>query len=79
MKHYFSLLLLVSSVCFANVDTRKAEYEVDDIFLDRWSARAMSGKSISDAELFSLFDAARWAPSEYNSQPAHFIYSPDSW
>jgi nitroreductase len=75
MKHYFSLLLLSSSLCFAATDTtRKAEYAVDDIFLNRWSARAMSGKEISDAELFSLFDAAHWAPSEYNSQPWRFIY-----
>jgi nitroreductase len=76
MKHYFSLLLLSSSICFAGTDaTRKAEYAVDDIFLNRWSARAMSGKEISDTELFSLFDAARWAPSEYNSQPWRFIYA----
>src|SRR5579862_4379675 len=76
MKHYFSLLLLSSSLCFAATDaTRKAEYAVDDIFLNRWSARAMSAKEISDGELFSLFDAARWAPSEYNSQPWRFIYA----
>lgn len=76
MKHYFSLfLLLSSSVCFADTGaTRKAEYAVDEIFLNRWSARAMSGKDMTDAELFSLFDAARWAPSEYNTQPWRFIY-----
>jgi nitroreductase len=76
MKQYLSLLLLSSSICFAGADaTRKPEYAVDDIFLNRWSARAMSSKDIADTELFSLFDAARWAPSEYNSQPWHFIYA----
>lgn len=76
MKQYLSILLLSSTICFAGTDTtRKAEYAVDDIFLNRWSARAMSGKEMSDTELFSLFDAARWAPSEYNSQPWHFIYA----
>lgn len=77
MKHYFSLFLLSSSLlCFAETGAmRKSEYAVDEIFLNRWSARAMSGQEISDSELFSLFDAARWAPSEYNSQPWRFIYA----
>lgn len=75
MKRYLSLLLLSSSICvMAESTTRKAEYFVDEIFLNRWSARAMSGATISDSVLFSLFDAARWAPSEYNSQSWHFVY-----
>jgi len=42
----------------------------------------MSGESITDQELFSLFEAARWAPSSYNNQPWRFIYakrSTPSW
>lgn len=75
MKHYLPLLLLSSSVWFAPLDaSRSPEFKVDDVFLNRWSARAMSGAPIADAELMSLFDAARWAPSEYNSQPWHFVY-----
>lgn len=35
----------------------------------------MTGESISDEELFSLFEAARWAPSCYNEQPWRFIYA----
>lgn len=42
--------------------------------LNRWSPRAMSGKSVSKSELFTLFEAARWAPSARNIQPWHFIY-----
>ena len=54
---------------------RKADYPIDKLFLDRWSPRAMSGESISDEELFILFEAARWAPSNNNEQPWRFVYA----
>ena len=56
-------------------DFRKPEQEVSDIFLNRWSPRAMSGEEIDEAELFSLFEAARWAPSSNNNQPWRFLYA----
>jgi nitroreductase len=46
---------------------RKPEYGVDEIFLKRWSPRAMSREEISQDELMSLFEAAKWAPSSYNN------------
>jgi len=54
---------------------RKPEFSVDKIFLNRWSPRAMSGEELSDDELMSLFEAAKWAPSSANSQPWRFIYA----
>ena len=57
------------------MNTRKPAYPVAPYIVDRWSARAMSGESISQKELMSLFEAARWAPSSYNSQPWRFIYA----
>ena len=54
---------------------RKSEYSVDEIFLKRWSPRAMSGEDISHDELMSLFEAARWAPSSFNNQPWRFLYA----
>lgn len=54
---------------------RKAEHDVDRIFLDRWSPRAMSDEGVSNEELMSLFEAARWAPSSYNNQPWRFVYA----
>lgn len=42
---------------------------------ERWSARAMSGELLSEDELMTLFEAARQAPSSYNSQPWRFIYA----
>ena len=54
---------------------RNPEYEINEIFLKRWSPRAMSGKPIKKEELMSLFEAAKWAPSSYNNQPWRFIYA----
>lgn len=54
---------------------RTTEYQIDDIFLKRHSPRALSGEKISKEELFTLFDAARWAPSSFNIQPWRFIYA----
>jgi nitroreductase len=56
-------------------EKRKADHAIDNLFLDRWSPRAMSGETISQAELMVLFEAARWAPSSYNNQPWRFLYA----
>ena len=56
-------------------NTRKAEYPIDPIFLNRWSPRAMSGESLSDNEMMPLFEAARWAPSAFNAQQRRFLYA----
>jgi nitroreductase len=54
---------------------RRAAHAVDPIFVDRWSARAMSGEPITEAELLLLFEAARWAPSSGNFQPWRMLYA----
>ena len=54
---------------------RKPDFDVDEIFLNRWSPRSMSGDEISREVLFSLFEAARWAPSSNNNQPWRFLYA----
>ena len=54
---------------------RQAAHPIDPLFLDRWSPRAMSGQALSEAELMSLFEAARWAPSCGNYQPWRFLYA----
>jgi nitroreductase len=63
-------------------DTRRAEYGIDRIFLDRWSPRAMSGEEIPLEELLILFEAARWSPSSGNNQPWRILFSrrsSESW
>ena len=54
---------------------RNADYPIDSLFLDRWSPRAMTGEAITEEELFTLFEAARWAPSSYNNQPWRILYA----
>lgn len=56
-------------------EKRKADHQIDSLFLNRWSPRAMTGETISQAELLTLFEAARWAPSSYNYQPWRFLYA----
>jgi nitroreductase len=56
-------------------DHRHPDHTVQPIIVERWSPRAMSGESISDVELNSLFEAARWAPSTYNEQEWRFLYA----
>ncbi len=53
---------------------RKADHEIEPLFLRRWSPRAMDGKPLSEADLRRLFEAARWAPSSGNNQPWRFVY-----
>ncbi|HEY4554519.1 MAG TPA: nitroreductase family protein [Bacillaceae bacterium] len=52
---------------------RQSEYEADPVFLNRWSPRAFQEKEIPENDLFSLFEAARWAPSAFNAQPWRFM------
>ncbi len=53
--------------------TRKPDYEIAPLLLNRWSPRSMTGEALSDEELFPLFEAARWAPSSFNGQLWRFI------
>ena len=54
---------------------RKADYPVEPLFLRRWSPRAMNGEPLTQEELCSLFEAARWARSTYNEQEWRFLYA----
>lgn len=54
---------------------RIADSPVDPMFLDRWSPRAFSSQPVTEETLFSLFEAARWAPSSGNEQPWIYVYS----
>ncbi|MFC4403015.1 nitroreductase family protein [Gracilibacillus xinjiangensis] len=54
-------------------DFRKANYPIDEMFLNRWSPRAFSGKAVEEEVLMSILEAARWAPSGSNKQPWRFV------
>ncbi|KAI2808336.1 hypothetical protein BLOT_006278 [Blomia tropicalis] len=54
---------------------RSSSNKIHPILLGRRSLRAMNGTSISDETLQILFEAARWAPSHYNTQNWRFVYA----
>lgn len=56
-------------------EIRQPGYPAQDLIVERWSPRAMSGEPISEEQLMTLFEAARWAPSCFNEQPWHFFYA----
>ena len=56
-------------------NSRTADHPIDSSFLERWSPRAFDEQPISESDVLSLFEAARWAPSSYNSQPWRFLYA----
>lgn len=54
---------------------RESAYPMLPMLLSRVSYRAFSEERLTEDELMSLFEAAHWAPSSYNSQPWRFIYA----
>jgi nitroreductase len=56
-------------------EIRKADFSIEQLLLDRWSPRAMSGEEIAEEELMRLFEAARWAPSSFNAQQWRALYA----
>lgn len=54
---------------------RQAQYDIDPIYLERWSPRSFSSKEVEADKLNAIFEAARWAPSAANWQPWRFVYA----
>jgi nitroreductase len=46
---------------------------VHELIRARWSPRAFSDREVSDADLRTIFEAARWAASSFNEQPWRFL------
>lgn len=47
---------------------------IHEVIADRWSGRAYdASKSISDEQVISLLEAARWAPSCFGDQPWRYV------
>ena len=54
---------------------RAPEHPAERIFVDRWSPRGFAEEQIQEGVLNTFFEAARWAPSAFNSQPWRFLYA----
>lgn len=50
-----------------------ADSPIVDLIRERWSPRAFDDQAVAHADLLSLFEAARWAPSSGNEQPWRFV------
>ncbi len=57
------------------IGPRTSDHEIEPLFLERWSPRAFNGEAVPEDVLFQILEAARWAPSAYNSQPWRFVYA----
>jgi len=51
--------------------------KLDRRFLERWSPRSFLPDPVSDEDVATLFEAARWSPSCFNEQPWLFVYARD--
>lgn len=51
------------------------DFPVTEIIARRWSPVVFDPAPLSDAEIGSLFEAARWAPSSFNEQPWRYVYA----
>jgi nitroreductase len=49
------------------------DHPIHDLIRERWSPRAFDDRRVERAQLLSLFEAARWAPSSGNEQPWRFV------
>jgi nitroreductase len=56
-------------------NSRVTEHDIHPSFTNRWSPRAFEPVEIPERTLLSFMEAARWAPSAYNSQPWRFLYA----
>jgi nitroreductase len=51
----------------------KTEHPIQDFVAKRWSPYGFADRHVSEADLHSLFEAARWAASSFNEQPWSYI------
>ena len=49
------------------------DYPINELIAKRWSPYCFDDRPVTDEDLRSLFEAARWAPSSFNEQPWSFV------
>ncbi|MES2915978.1 MAG: nitroreductase family protein [Pseudomonadota bacterium] len=54
---------------------RKPDHPVAPEFPARWSPRSFTDRALTEAEVMSLLEAARWAPSASNHQPWRLVWA----
>jgi nitroreductase len=71
VKHQSKNLMVLTEL----KKTAETNYPINDLIANRWSPRAFKAEAIPKEQIFSLLEAARWAPSSMNEQPWRFIYA----
>jgi nitroreductase len=56
-----------------HVKRAATDHPIEELLATRWSPYAFQDRPDPDADLRSLFEAARWAPSSYNEQPWSYV------
>ena len=51
----------------------KTDHPVQELIAKRWSPYCFDERSVSNEDILSIFEAARWAPSSYNEQPWSYM------
>jgi nitroreductase len=56
-----------------NIKKAETDYPIQHALADRWSPYGFEDRPVAQADLCSLFEAARWAASSYNEQPWNYL------
>jgi nitroreductase len=56
-----------------NIKKAATGHPILQVLAERWSPYGFEDRPVSEADLRSLFEAARWAASSYNEQPWNYL------
>ena len=56
-----------------NIKEAATDHPILQVLAERWSPYGFADRPVSEADLRSLFEAARWAASSYNEQPWNYL------
>ena len=54
------------------------DHPINELVATRWSPYSFADRLVSDTDLRSLFEAARWSASSYNEQPWRYVLATKS-
>jgi nitroreductase len=56
-----------------NIQKAVTDHPILQVLAERWSPYGFEDRPVPEADLRSLFEAARWAASSYNEQPWNYL------
>jgi nitroreductase len=56
-----------------NAKKASPDHPINELLANRWSPYGFDSRPVAEADLRSLFEAARWAASSYNEQPWSYL------